>query len=678
MLWVLSVSLFVSVCGVAQAQSPNPRKGIYPVHGVHSINGNYRGEIEIRPRADGRFDVVRVVNYETLRFDGFRVAETWVGRGVEVGSDLEITFILKQADVFLSVGAEKRAPEQFSTPLTVKYVLSSVRGGAVQIEAGSGTLREIVSAGGRALEAQPLWRDLRQTFESFGDSFKTGSQILTSLLPIIEDYRQDPVVRKSLDRPECASKSQRLIHDPTDFEALRAEPDLIRVNGKVLDTISLTEAALRRDAYGPTLAQKARTFDEEMRKYYLNDLGLFTAGIFGKDGQMHSQWDNGDGALWSGMYAGAQAMRYKTTGEAEALEAFKRTTRGLMFLMDVTGDPKNFARTAHKKKPGENVSGSWRQGQGAYADYVYLMTGNNDMYKGLVHAFAWAYQILPVGDAFLTELAPYAARLTELDVVRKRPQSANSFLAKGLRALATGKGEDVRAFTIEYATKINTLNLLGADDGYYYAGIADWSGTNLSMVGKVTLILITNNVVKRFERWNRTLGLEEEMVQSARTSLMDFWGTYAKARRGYITIAAHALGLGNAADFYGGTEPTKFKNSDLWNEQVAQAIWFLREVPAHRYVRDIRYDHTLRADFCMSWWPTRPWKVFSEKNQMPYYYQGAINYPMFEGVGLHSDQLWKEAFGLSGHGAIEGRWGRADYLHAYWMARLSGMISDRE
>jgi hypothetical protein len=85
-------------------------------------------------------------------------------------------------------------------------------------------------------------------------------------------------------------------------------------------------------------------------------------------------------ALWTGVYTWTQALRYRTTGEGDALDNLRRSLRGLLILMDITGDPRTFARTL--RPAGPPLTGPWRRGTGEFSNLDWMVGGNNDMSKG--------------------------------------------------------------------------------------------------------------------------------------------------------------------------------------------------------------------------------------------------------------------------------------------------------
>ena len=67
----------------------------------------------------------------------------------------------------------------------------------------------------------------------------------------------------------------------------------------------------------------------------------------GVEGTVVSHHRGHDGAIWTGQYLGAEAMRYAVTQTPEALAAVTRTLEGVGHLLDVNGGTGLLARAAH-------------------------------------------------------------------------------------------------------------------------------------------------------------------------------------------------------------------------------------------------------------------------------------------------------------------------------------------
>jgi hypothetical protein len=657
--------------------SIGPAGAVFMVEGNQSALGAYHGQLELRPNPQGGWIATRVVQFDTFRFDGFQVQEVWTGSAQTGAGSIELSFSLKQADFFSSVAGQTRTPQQFATSFKLNYgVGTGLTPAAFTLTNGS--YRETVEATAAQPGPNPLWSDQRRATPSLGESDPLISGVVFSTVfgPFMRNYRNDPVVKASLSQARCASKEQYIVRDPTDFDFLRAHPDVIRIVNKISDTVSFTEASMRTNAYGPTLEAKADVFDKDFPVHNLNPFGFYVWALYNDNGGFAGQSPNGDSDLYTGMYAASQAMRWTVTHEPVALENFKRAASALMLALDVTGDESIFARSVEPMPmtPAEQADPAWKQGAGPYQNMKYRMPGNNDMIKGVFLAFAWAFEILPEGDPFLAQVAAHSTRLLKLKSLRdSTPLTENHYLSFGLAALASGSKADFLKFASLYYAQITTMDDLGLETGFYYGGVGDWSGTNLKLVSTIARVLITKNIARRAPWW--TFGVQNKMLAEARRNLMEAWATYSTVKRDALTVAAYTFGQRNSLGMDPKTAPASWSKMAGWTSSVDESLGSLREVPITNGTRDIQFDYRLMPDWCMSYWPASAWQVFAYKNPIEYYYQSKSIYPIFEGGSLQTENLWGSGFDFRGGGTPRFQAGRMDYLFMYWMARLSGLIA---
>lgn len=639
----LSTIIFTFI-SIGQAQA---LEGIYPVAGYHDKHGTYSGQLELRSRRDGKFDAIRVITYDNFKFENLKVQEVWTGTAEQNGEAIKISYIIRRADFLNSVGDLRRAPEDFLHPQEV--ILNYVKAPGSYFTLAGGVYTEyLVNTVPTARGTQPLWKSERFVDDATGESMPAiGSlPVLILRLSVIPAYRQQPFAVKYADREEFRSARQYVVYDSTDYDFYQSHKDIVRVVNKYTDTISLVEAITRRNAFAPTLTEKAQYFDKDMKDNHINEMGMFTR--YGTP--------DGDSALWTGMYAGSQAMRYLATGEPEALENFKKTLKGMMFLMDVTQDPKEFARYVQVYREGQGIPNNFVRGTGAYSNYIYIPGGNNDMYKGLVHTFVWAYKVLPASETELwAQIKNHLERMPELNAVQEK--NGNKIPAYGLKALATG-GSTLKEYKRAIA-KDTWPDAWGLENGFYWGGIADFSGVNLTMVSLVTNILLAEMLQ------------QPDAVKKFKKSLMANWQTYSPIRKDFLTVAAYTFAYSDKDMF-----PDDF-DQEKWNKSFSRSLWSLRDIPSPRTSIAVTYDYRLRPDWCLSAWPDLPWKRLT-KNVPPweYHMQGAYDYPIFESMAFGSTYIWKDgAFAFTGStsGGLPAPSG--DYLYVYWMARLGKMIA---
>ncbi|HEY9758326.1 MAG TPA: hypothetical protein V6C97_24385 [Oculatellaceae cyanobacterium] len=87
----------------------------------------------------------------------------------------------------------------------------------------------------------------------------------------------------------------------------------------------------------------------------------------------------------------------------------------------------------------------------------------------------------------------------------------------------------------------------------------------------------------------------------------------------------------------------------------------------------ISFDYSMKPDWSVSAWPKQPWKYHFDK-PISDFYQGAYQYPIFEGVAVTGSNYWTHAFEIKGESSLDHQNGRPDYLYTYWIGRLSGLI----
>ena len=86
--------------------------------------------------------------------------------------------------------------------------------------------------------------------------------------------------------------------------------------------------------------------------------------------------------------------------------------------------------------------------------------------------------------------------------------------------------------------------------------------------------------------------------------------------------------------------------------------------------RNLTYDHRLDPDFCLSPYPSLPWKGDWTTNDRS---EGLYSYPLFE-RNMDQSFQWKSGPMDYRGWASPVAGGYSDYLFAYWFARHFGVI----
>lgn len=645
---------------IASLQASGGMEGIWFLQGTSSTRGPYNGELELRRSNDGTFNVVRAITYINYFFDGLKVQEIWTGKAVATGDSVTITYDVRQGDFITRLGNQKREPSDFKDPIAVtsRFVASSAGLATQFTDTKVSSYSEWITTR-RDLEAKPLWVNERKNLDAKGKKIPLAVRGVIKIFKMDIGYDKDSRVKAYKNRPEFKDENPYIVFDPTDFEFYRNNKDVIRVVNKITDDISITESVVKRNAYSPSLDDKARGFDKNAKDFHLNEAGMLSHAILDEGGRFVSYSYDGDAALWTGMYLGSQAMRYLTTKDSEALQNVRKALNGLITLMDITGNSQEFARTLAVYDPKTQVPEKWHRGTGKYENLIWLEGGNNDMLKGITHGFLWASLVIPKSETEIwNALREKSRKLIELRIVSEKPQ--NRPAALGLAALITGdqgiKDQYIKAYD-SFKVKVSGYSF---DTTFYWHGSADWSGINLGTVGDITDITLAN-----------LLG-QNKIRDQLRERLMDSWVTYEPAQRHLLTLAAYGFAYKH------GTRGGNFRSdsSDArFNAALSHSVWGLREIPYPRPNLDVTIDHSLRPDWCMSPIPRLFWKA-AKKPEPPidYFYQGLYNYPVFELQAFSSNFVWKDSAFLYQTGHSKGvENSGVDYLYAYWLAKYVGV-----
>jgi hypothetical protein len=645
----------------ASAASPTKSfsSGLYQVHGSNSVRGAYSGQGWVS--AD---QVQRLITFDTAKYSTYQLQTVWSGF-LENGSP---KFLLGLSTTLTSF--EDFHPSAASLNAPVRVIAQTDAKGTVSFEVpGEGTYTETWTRVGDA-PTTPLWVNLRQQFEGLGENSPFVVQIakVLGVNQAIDWYRAQPQAQAYKDRPEFKEQKQYFIEDHTDADFYAKNPNVLRIANKTLNPLAYAEALMRRNAYGRSLADKATMLREETVKYNLNEIGFVEYAKMNADGQKIGRVPDYDSGLWSAMFGWSEVLRYQTTGDPAALENFKRVLNGVLMMAEITQDPKQFARTIAISEPSEVLGEGWIQGKGPYAKLKWRSGGNNDMFKGILITLSLAHQTPVVQDAALVaRIARVAKSIPSLEVASDG--GSNEAMANGLAALWNQDTASLRRFTHGMTNVRSSLSTaFSIDGGFYYGGIADWSGIHLSMVSATSEIILTKELQRTFKDSADTEALPG-ILQKSDEKLLAMYNTYRPARRDFLTIMTFAYS--KAA-----------RESQEFAAKAVQALWTLKEVPAPRYVGSGSVDLSLLSNWSLSAWPRVPWKAVSgfrklrSNLEFKSFASGAYSYPQFEmnawgSVYLYKDSPFTVAYSSDGHQ----RNFSSDYLLFYWVARASGLVT---
>ncbi|RME02505.1 MAG: hypothetical protein D6805_09755 [Planctomycetota bacterium] len=158
-------------------------------------------------------------------------------------------------------------------------------------------------------------------------------------------------------------------------------------------------------AFAPSkkrLWEKARLFEKNLELFIAPDglLVYYRRDMAQNPGPPRpgSYGNAADGAMWTGVALGTQALRYACTKSADALAKARKFAQGLHLLQAVTGVKGLLARFYdHGTSPNPSEQGhrAWRQGKGKYWRYRYRSNPSKDQYAGVLYGYSLAYTWVP-------------------------------------------------------------------------------------------------------------------------------------------------------------------------------------------------------------------------------------------------------------------------------------------
>ena len=309
-------------------------------------------------------------------------------------------------------------------------------------------------------------------------------------------------------------------------------------------------------------------------------------------------------------------------------------------LVEITGDPTTFARTL--RPASGSATGNWHAGTGSFAYLDWMEGGNNDMFKGLLYGNLMAWVTLcetPSGhDAACARIDATVRKMAD-NLTISQAHGGNRLIAQWLAAAVTGDATYIGNAESEWLLQSATVQ--NGNGMIYSQGIADWSGTHLNVCEYVMLGQLEQKLDLGF------LGTAPGPKIAAGVDTAK--GYLARQRMGLWSVAFAAMG----------TAPDAAQADDV--------KWRLREITAPKFQADV--DHRIDPDFVMSPYPSLPWKLDWTTTDRS---QSLNAYPFFEQQsGLYA---WKDnpmhyktnSVGVTHPGA--------DFSHAYWLARATGVL----
>jgi hypothetical protein len=622
----------------------DPIVGLWDVSGKDA-RGDYAGQVEVQSDAGG-YNFIRTVHYAGLTVENGRELH-WLFRGklTKNGDAVALTSSLRRLDFISKRGSVTRTSADAPIPLTGALTLSAA-GEVTGTITGDGYSLADTWRARKPLPSTPIFEDKRTLVPAHAAPSATEKQTQFALYA---DYHKLDIVKPYVNRSEFNAAIHGHWYDRTDLEFYRANPNALRVVDKVIDDVSLGETLVRADAYRYTLVEKAQHYDADIENRFIDpDIGMIPSGS-APGGGYADQQESGDGSLWTGIYLAGEVFRFEVTGEAKAKENVVRSLDALLKLQEITGDWAHFARTL--RKPKGNPQPPWHAGTGPYAGYEWLEGGNNDMVKGLFYGYLMGWELLCEGgktgyESYCQRIATNAKHLAD-DVQlggSNAPASAltNKLPANWLAAVVATNVSDATSYraTAEGVWAVAKL-AIPSTAVFYSQGIVDWSGAHLTSVGD----MIDMFLAKRMDLGGDAEKLTRDHIDASQKNL-------EKQRFPQWHLLKAAFGTGAGAS----------------NPFIKDAVSRFEEAQYPKVSHNV--DRTIMPEFCMSPYPSAPWKGDWMNYPQADRTQGLNDYPLFE---MHPDVLyWKIGNDYRSWEGYEAPGG--DYLHLYWFARKYGLI----
>lgn len=160
-----------------------------------------------------------------------------------------------------------------------------------------------------------------------------------------------------------------------------------------------------------TLAEKAQYFDERVEARHVRH-GLVTGSELHVPGDVRSNAlrdDDNDG-LWTSMYLGAQAWRYKATADPDARKKAQRAFRAILKLEAITGVPGFYARSYKTKHEPAPHGGEWHPTPDG--EWVWKGDTSSDESVGHYYAYSLYYDVV-ADEAEKAEIRAVVSRMTD-------------------------------------------------------------------------------------------------------------------------------------------------------------------------------------------------------------------------------------------------------------------------
>lgn len=641
---------------IASLKQTDTVEGIWFLQGTSNIRGPYNGELEFRKSNDGTFDVVRIVTYINYFYDGLKVQEVWTGKAVASDDSIVISYELAQADFISKLNDIRREDSQFTHRARVDMSFKTGKSGlATSFSDRKGSQYSEWMTTRRDIEKSVSWKDKRILQEVRLPKMPMDLVKSSELMKKKIGFYNSDLAKKNLSKPEFKSAKFYLVTDPTDFEFYRENKDTIRIINKVTDDISIAESVVKRNAYAPTLNEKALGYEKNTTSIHLNEAGVVAPAYISLNGDLKLYEADRDSALRTGLYLATQSMRYSVHPNKQALDSIKKALRGIQALFEISETSESFARTLAVYNLNSPLPEGWRRGTGRYANYIWLPGGQAEHLNGIIHGLSWVVTSIPGSQSAIYDQVRYVISLLEkMHFVQSN--EIHKSIVVGL-SLISGQPQVDKEQAMQFLRNINLPEVSKSPSSSLW--FVNWRRVNLEMMNYSSMVLISGALAeKKLEDYYRNL-------------IYRTWLNLEPYKRPLIDLALLSYVLKSPL---GGE-----KIVDIPAEKLAQVhsrvIWGLREIPYPRPSFDVTVDHSKNEGWSLSSVPREllPPEALANRS-LQSLYQGAYAYPFFEMQAYSSSFLWSESpFDYTTKQAAGLEMSGVDYLYAYWLARLSGL-----
>jgi hypothetical protein len=140
------------------------------------------------------------------------------------------------------------------------------------------------------------------------------------------------------------------------------------------------------------LAEKAAWHEDRIGRRHVTAEGLFAyqaATREADDAVTPTAYP--DMAIWTGLYLAAESLRYRVTGDEDAVRRMDRVIGGLSLLHQVTQTPGFLARAVQRVTDIPDPRTGWTAGSDPFRDYQWLGDTSVDQVLGVVYGYGWAF-----------------------------------------------------------------------------------------------------------------------------------------------------------------------------------------------------------------------------------------------------------------------------------------------